>query len=40
MHKIYQSPDCYELQAGTIQSLLSASNEDYIVDPQDPGFNF
>ena len=40
MKIIYQSPQCCLAEAALLWLLLQASNEEYIVDPVDPGFNF
>ena len=40
MNKLYNSPDCLVLTYRIEGSVLTASNEDYIVDYEDPGFNF
>ena len=36
----YKTPDCCWFEAMATEPLLTASNEEYYVDPVDPGFNF
>ena len=40
MKTYYQSPECYVTGFRIPEPLLTASNEDYTVDPADPGFYF